>query len=450
MATTKIWPVEDNLKRVIDYTRNPLKTENVDFNEYKYQGLENVLNYTEQDMKTEKQFYVSALNCDVETARSEMISTKKLYQKEDGILAFHGYQSFKPGEATPELAHQIGIELAREMWGDRFEVVVSTHLDKHHLHNHFVINSVSFADGKRYYDNKENYRKIRKLSDDLCRKYQLSVIEHPKRKGMEYGLWQAEQQHKPTRRSAIKEDVDYAISKSMTMAQFYSQLKEMGYELKFGKHIAVKAPYMERFVRLRSLSNEGDYTEDKIKEKILENAYIRNRMYHSSEKPKRVYYHGNLNKAKKLTGFRAMYFSYMYRMGVIPNHKPDHRRLHAIFKEDISHMDQVSKEARLISKKKINTIEDVWELKEEANKKLEDLIKERRCVYNKIRRCRNPDSKEALKKDVATLSAEIKELRKEVVLYESIEERSKKIKLKFEKIRELEKEEVVVDKKRSV
>ncbi|MCG4662399.1 relaxase/mobilization nuclease domain-containing protein [[Clostridium] innocuum] len=138
MATTAIWDVKDNLKRVLDYCANPNKTTNIDFSEYAYQGLNNVLEYTAQDIKTEKQMYVSCLNCEPETSCSEMISTKIRFQKEDGILAFHAYQSFAPNEVSAETAHQIGIEFAQAMWGDRFEVQISTHIDKEHFHNHFV------------------------------------------------------------------------------------------------------------------------------------------------------------------------------------------------------------------------------------------------------------------------------------------------------------------------
>lgn len=199
MATTAIWDVTDRLDRVIDYTTNSDKTENLDFNSSDFRGLQEVLKYTEQDAKTEKQFYVTGINCYPETACKQMSKTKQQFQKTDGILAFHGYQSFAPGEATPETAHAIGVKMAQELWGDRFEVVVSTHLDRNHLHNHFVLNSVSFKDGKRYYDNKATYALIRQASDRLCREYSLSVIENPQRgKSRHYAEWKAEQESKPT------------------------------------------------------------------------------------------------------------------------------------------------------------------------------------------------------------------------------------------------------------
>ena len=145
------------MDHVIDYVNNAEKTENVKFSRQDLQGLRDVMDYMLQDYKTEQQYYVTGLNCHPQTARQEMMVTKKQYQKEGGIIAYHGYQSFMPGEVTPQQAHEIGVKLAEELWGARFEVIVATHLDKAHIHNHFVLNSVSFADGRCYYDNNASY-----------------------------------------------------------------------------------------------------------------------------------------------------------------------------------------------------------------------------------------------------------------------------------------------------
>ncbi len=131
------------------------------------------------DLKTEERVYVSGIRCDPEFAARQFQKTKQHYKKTGGILAFHGYQSFKPGEVDADTAHRIGVELAKELWGDRFKVVVATHLNTDHYHNHFVINSVSIVDGYRYYDNKETYRRMREVSDRLCKEHHLSVIKNP-------------------------------------------------------------------------------------------------------------------------------------------------------------------------------------------------------------------------------------------------------------------------------
>lgn len=123
------------MDHVIDYVNNAEKTENVKFSRQDLQGLRDVMDYMLQDYKTEQQYYVTGLNCHPQTARQEMMVTKKQYQKEGGIIAYHGYQSFMPGEVTPQQAHEIGVKLAEELWGSRFEVIVATHLDKAHIHN---------------------------------------------------------------------------------------------------------------------------------------------------------------------------------------------------------------------------------------------------------------------------------------------------------------------------
>ena len=163
MAITKIWPVKDNLSRVYRYISNEDKT-----TEDISDGLNEVLTYTTQGYKTNEKEYITGIHCAPATAVRHMIHTRKSYGKDDGVLAFHAVQSFKPDEITPDECHEIGVRLADQMWGDRFEVVVSTHLDRHHLHNHFVINSVSFMDGKKFDNNRKDYMQFRNLSDELC------------------------------------------------------------------------------------------------------------------------------------------------------------------------------------------------------------------------------------------------------------------------------------------
>lgn len=147
MATTKIWTIKDNLKRVLDYTRNPQKTEIDD-------DLWAVLHYAARPQKVtrydETTAFVTGVACSAENAYREMQSIKQQFGKTGGILAIHAYQSFKPGEVTPQECHEIGVNLARHLWGSRYQVLVTTHLDKDHLHNHFVVNSVSYTDGRKF------------------------------------------------------------------------------------------------------------------------------------------------------------------------------------------------------------------------------------------------------------------------------------------------------------
>ena len=276
MATTAIWPIRGRLDRAIAYIKDQEKTYNPAWEQRGFpalsslmqcaieqaaaQGMGNTINYVTDGEKTDYQYYVSGIRCDPQSAREAMSLTKRRFQKEGGIVLFHGYQSFKPGEVTPEQAHEIGVELANRLWGDRFEVVIATHLNTGVLHNHFILNSVSCVDGKRFYANKATYAQMRRVSDDLCRLRGLSVIAQENGRSQHYGQWIAEQAGAPTWRSAIRADVDRAIAQSMTWNAFLSHLKRQGYGIKTGvKHTAVRPPGKERFVRLRSLGDA--YTE---------------------------------------------------------------------------------------------------------------------------------------------------------------------------------------------
>ena len=195
MATTSLWHIEGRLKDLIDYVENPEKTAS---KMPELQDLYNVFSYVQRPEATQEGEYVTAINCLKKTALRQMILTKKRYGKTDGYIAWHGYQSFKPEEVTPQLAHEIGVKLAKEMWGDRFEIIVTTHLDKEHIHCHFCFNSVSFRDGGKYNYSKTEQLRLREASDRLCREYGLSVIEKP-HKAPSRPVWLDEKSGKPTR-----------------------------------------------------------------------------------------------------------------------------------------------------------------------------------------------------------------------------------------------------------
>ena len=287
MATTSIWAVKGWLGKVVLYIENPDKTDNPKFyrqeelTDVQTQNLSDVIDYAVRAEKTTvtpddesamvvRQF-ISGINCLPSTARDEMLAVKKRFGKEDGVIAYHGYQSFAPGEATPELAHEIGVKLAQRLWDERYQVLVATHLDKeNHLHNHFVLNTVSFVDGIKYHRTEKDYHDMRTMSDTLCREYNLSVIQRPQAgKSKHYGEWRAEQEQRPTWRGLIRSETDELIRQSVTEKQFYYLLRQKGYEVKFGKDISVRPPGKERFVRLTRNFGEA-YTAEAIRQRILQ------------------------------------------------------------------------------------------------------------------------------------------------------------------------------------
>ncbi len=420
MATTSIWSVKGWLGKVVLYAENPEKTENPKVHETTYQtpsqlqGLSDVITYASR--KTEQgelmRRFVTGINCQPETARDEMMATKKHYGKTEGVIAYHGYQSFAPGEATPEMAHEIGVKLAERLWGERFQVVVATHLDKaHHLHTHFVVNNVSMTDGKKYYRSEQDYRDMQRESDALCREYGLSVIDHPKRgQSKHYSEWKAEQDGQQTWRGIVKKDIDAAIRRSLTERQFWEALRKMGYEVKRGKDISVRPPGKERFVRLQ---RNFDYTIESIRRRIL----AQNRQEAVSQPPPRkpMRFRRTFHTLHRITGLRALYFHYLTRMGVLPKKRtPNPNRVYFLFREDIRFVQRIAREARLLVRYNIDTAEQLNEYKASLTSQIQTLCNQRKS-----------------RDGVDELSKRISQLRREVKLCGDIETRSCVMREKF-------------------
>ena len=232
MAVTSLWRVRGYIGKVLLYAENPDKTTNPEtipsVPDVNREALEDVIAYAGREAATNQRQLVTGVNCTAETARSEMIAVKKRFRKEDGTIAYHGYQSFREGEVTPEQAHRIGIRLAEELWGERYQVLVATHVDKEsHIHSHFVINTVSFVDGRKFYRSNEDYARMREVSDRLCREYGLSVVRRLEGRREIYSAWSAEKNGKPTNRSLIRADIDRAIAASLTAAEFFQTLADI-------------------------------------------------------------------------------------------------------------------------------------------------------------------------------------------------------------------------------
>ena len=256
MATTGFWPVRGKLKKVLDYADNPDKT-----TERKYldEDLYQALRYTEQDEKTDEKKYVSGINCSAAFAYREMVAVKQRFGERGKVIAYHGYQSFKTGEVTPEQAHEIGLETARRMWGKDFQVLVTTHLNTDNLHNHFVVNSVSFRDGHKFRNSIEQHRELREISDAVCKEHGLSVLTNaPFYGGRSKGAYWKEQKGQPTHRQQLKEDVEYCLRYSMDWPSFIQQLEAKGYAFDHTR-FSVKAPGWQRAVRLDRLGFTDDF-----------------------------------------------------------------------------------------------------------------------------------------------------------------------------------------------
>ena len=240
MAVTKIKPIKSTLSKALDYIQNPDKT----------------------DGKT----LVSSFGCSYETADIEFGFTLAQAIEKGNNLAHHLIQSFEPGEVDYEKAHEIGKQLADAVTKGQHEYVVTTHIDKGHIHNHIIFCAVNFVDYHKYNSNKRSYYGIRNMSDKLCRENGLSVVVPGKgSKGKSYAEYQAEKTG-TSWKGKLKTTVDALIPQVSSFEELLTRLQAAGYEIKPGKYVSCRAPGQERFTRLKTLG--ADYTEEAIRERI--------------------------------------------------------------------------------------------------------------------------------------------------------------------------------------
>ena len=441
MAVTSIWPRSGRVDQLIDYARNPEKTTEISADSVAaLHAIDGVIQYTVNDVKTEKRAYVSCLNCTSEDlAAEEFLQTKLLWQnkpgsiKTSGRLCYHAYQSFKPGEVDADTAHRIGVALAEELWGDRFQVVVATHLNTNHIHNHFVINSVSNIDGRKFHSGAKDLALLRETSDRLCKEHQLSVIKNPSGKSKHYAQWAAEKNGKPTYQSITNADIDRAVMASTTMRDFYRVMEQMGYQLKLHtksgsllKHPVAIPPGGTKGVRLDRLGY--DYTLDGITDRILRN--MRKQVpFPEAERQHRGKYRlrGSFRKYPNATGFRALYLYYCYLLKIIVKKPASVKKVPASLREDIVKLDWIIAQTRFLGANKIETAQDLQAKQKEIRVQMEKLTQQRRDLRIALKRAQRQDDPaqvDALKAQIATLSAEVRKHRKEVKLCDDIAQRN--------------------------
>lgn len=235
MAVTKIHPIKSTLKKALNYIENPDKTDD--------------------------KLLVSSYGCSYETADIEFEMLLEQAYKKGNNLAHHLIQSFAPGEATPEQAHEIGRQLADEVLQGKYPYVLTTHIDKGHVHNHIVFCAVDMVNQRKYISNKQSYAYIRRTSDRLCRENGLSVVKPGQSKGKSYAEWDTQRKGKSWK-GKLKTAIDAAIPQAKDFDDFLRLMELQGYEIKRGKFISFRAPGQERFTRCKTLGE--NYTEEAI------------------------------------------------------------------------------------------------------------------------------------------------------------------------------------------
>ena len=402
MAYTSVIPVR-RLDRAVKYVMNKEKTTAV--------SLQDALDYAANRDKTEQSCFESSYACTLETAFSDMRQTKERWHKLGGVQGYHLVQSFAAGEVTPELAHWIAKELADRVLGGRYEYVIGTHLNTGHIHSHIVWNSVSCVDGKKYRSNYKCYvTEIRAVSDELCQKYKLSVIdtENSNHVAKPYAEWLAEKNGQPTWRTAIRQDVDDAIQQSLTWRQFLSAMERKGYEVRMGrKYPVLHPPGKERFVRFKTLGKR--YNPEAIQTRIL---YPQFKRCFVENSPRVQYGHLHGGKPRrKLTGLRALYYRYLYELGALPR-KP--RRPSYAVRQDAYKLDQRIRQMEFLSKHNIDTLAQLETYRQAKLGEIIQLTAERKSLYKT-----NPDSPL-----IQQVNTALKQLRQEERLCRKIAEHS--------------------------
>ena len=378
MAYDKIIPLRTRLDHCLDYVLNEEKN-----------SLAYALAYAENPEKSHQ--LVTGINCEARTAFQEMQATKRRWDKRGGILGYHLIHSYAPGEVTPEQAHAAGVEFARRLLGDRYEAVVSTHLDREHYHCHIVFNSVSFVDGKKYRSDFQSYfGAVRETSNAVSQDYGLSVIQ-PQGKGKHYAQWDAERRGGATVTGLIRQDIDAAIQEGFIFDTFLAVLRRQGYAVKSGtkvKHAAVRPPGAGRFFRLDSLG--AGYTEADIRTRLAAVRQGESPLPPVPEpQPRRQHRYtvrgGHLpeHRPPKPQGFRALYVYYLYFLGI---RRPKRARQYPFpIRAEVVKFRHYQRQMKLLQTYRIDTDQQLTLLGEALQARIDVLTGQRKELYQRKR-----------------------------------------------------------------
>ena len=441
MATTGFWPVRGRLKEVIDYANNPDKTT---AKEYLDEDLYAAIRYVENDDKTDQTMYVSGINCSKHNAYNEMIAVKRRFGERGKNIAYHGYQSFAIGEVTPEEAHDIGKETARKMWGAKYQVVVTTHLNTDNIHNHFVVNSVSFKTGRKFRNGIGDRIEFRKISDAICAERNKSVIQGNKFYSNKKAYW-IEKSGKLTHRDMLRKDVDEALSQCASFKEIEYYLKTLGYRFErdfYYDHPSVYAEGWKRAVRISSLGEQ--YSKERIRERCRENqrkpelyAFVTPAW---KRRPLLV-----LERERYISGWDDTIivlfelFIELLKICIVGNTQEyDNRPVSPMMRAEMRKLDRYIEEYNLLCDNNLDSPKKLLNFQENLSSRISELEQERYALRLKLRRVKTPEADAALKEQAKEITARITPLRKELKVALRIEEHIPKIHELLEQERNIE------------
>ncbi len=415
MATTSLWKVSGSLKKVLDYAENPDKT-----------SLKNVIEYASDKVKTDDELFVTGINCEVDRAYEMMTETKRQFGKKDKVVAYHGYQSFKEGEVTPEECHAIGVETAKRLWGDRYEIIVTTHLNtKTHLHNHFVFNSVSFVDGEKFRYQTADILALREVSDEVCKEFGKSVLEKAPFHGSSSVYW-VHRNGGLTQTDIVKDDIDIAIAHSYSPQSFMQNMIDMGYRFNrgiFNESPSIFVPGRSKPIRLKSFGE--DYTRQKILERIYANRYTR---------PLKIKFYFPIHRIygkRKPAWADSLYtlFDTLLTILELILAKPEEKQvpISPELRFEIQKLDKYIKQQEFLTAYKIETVEELSSFADTLQKRMDKLLEKRKQLDNKIRRAATPEIEAEYKAERRKLSGELAVVREDIATAKDIEKESSRL-----------------------
>ena len=375
-------------------------------------NLEAVINYAINGEKTENGILVSGINCLPQTAYSQMMLTKKAFHKEDGRLGYHIIQSFNGNEVSPEKCNQIGIELAQQLWGDKYQVLVCTHTNKKNVHNHIVLNSVSFIDGSKYHNSNVEIALLRETNDDICRRYGLSIIKSTKATTIN-NISESRitnYNRNSGKMELIKADVDEAIKQATKYQDFIDILSFKGYYIKKSNgSISVSTPYYNRNIRLARAFGD-DYTFDHIRTRIYQSA-IYDRYYRNNNNEKvykvRIYDGIKIDQEKlKTSSFYRLYVHYLYLLGKLPPKIHYEERTKEYYKE-IDKFHKLADEMNIICTNHIESKEDVQILRMKYIEQVTPLKEKREKLKQLFKKATNEADKIILQAKIVVITEDI-------------------------------------------
>ena len=375
MAVTKIWGVNNNLYQLIAYVCNPSKTAE----QANEETLKALIEYGADPSKTEQRLFVSGVGCELVDA---------------------------------EVAHKIGVQLANELWGNNFPVIVATHLNTSTVHNHFAFPAAG-NDGKRYDMCNATYRRIREVSDRICAEHGLSVIKNPQKgRTRHIGEIKAEEEGRMTVRGVIRRDMDIVINHCFNLKQFMTEFQALGYTIEpRGKYMRIRPDQSTKWFRMDKLGE--NYTFERVKERLRVNDrtgyFVQYERFPKREKPKGLY---------------ALYLHYCYLLGALPKVRPNNKEAYAVIREDVRRARMYNEEAKLLGKYNINTAEELSLFTKNLSGKFTALAKERAGLRNRLRRMHDTEEMQPIKDKISELSSQMAEIRREMKLCEDIALRS--------------------------